>query len=117
MLKKSVAKVDDKKEEIKEIEERISKIDEEIHNLKDTKKELQERKMNCLIAPFKLGGYALVTLSMGGRSKEKEHKCLLESTDGFFLYVRPIKDNGELSGRHFIIYPVKGSYGGLLKEC
>ena len=106
-LKRNNSHVDntEKTDIIKKIEEndlRISKLQEENVVLKNNLLELS-------ISPFKLGSYALVEVNKG-KSVQK-CKCLLESEDDV-LYARPLKNDGELSGRHFIV----GNYNNDLKS-
>ena len=110
-LKKVSKQNNNRAEEIKQRQKEISDL---VANLKAEYKELNEELLSIQIAPFKLGGYALAEIS-SGRSK-KWQKCLLECENGS-LYVRPVKDNGELSGRHFSIFPWNGkTYADYLKE-
>ncbi len=45
----------------------------------------------------------------------KVRKCLIENERGI-LYLRPVNNNGELSGRHFSLTPIPGkSYSDYLK--
>lgn len=87
----------------------------------DTKNEialLSKERLELQIAPFKLGDTVLAEVQVGKTRKETE--CVLEAGEGAFLgtlYVRPIKANGELSGRRFSICPTcdKG-YKDLFKK-
>ena len=93
----------------------ISQINGEITDLNIRKVELEKELLNELIKPFEIGGYALVEIPCG--KSKKEQKCLLECGEWGTLYVRPVKADGELSGRHFSIIPVAGhSYLEYLKE-
>lgn len=92
----------------------ISNINSEIENLTIKRWELEIELLELEVKPFKIGDYALVKVP-SGRSV-KEQKCLLECESGI-LYVRPVKADGELSGRHFSLIPVAGhSYSEYLKE-
>lgn len=94
-----------------ELKNKIASTQSEIERLLEEKKVLEKELLELNIAPFKIGGYALVKVPCGKSTKEQ--KCLLECVDGF-LYARPIKENGELSGRHFsLIYQ---DYSKYLKE-
>lgn len=45
----------------------------------------------------------------------KVRKCLIENERGI-LYLRPVNNNGELSGRHFSLTPIPGkTYSDYLK--
>lgn len=93
----------------------ISQINGEITDLNIRKVELEKELLNELIKPFKIGGYALVQVPCGKTTKEQ--KCLLECGEWGTLYARPVKADGELSGRHFSIIPVAGhNYLEYLKE-
>lgn len=102
-------------ERLNEIEFEIKKIDDEIDGLNTRRKVLQEEALNIHIAPFKVGEYAIVEVPVGRAKKEK--KCLLEC-EGRLLYVRPVNEDGSLSGRHFLIFPHgERTYADLLKKC
>lgn len=93
----------------------ISYMESKIHKLTEEMKLKRQQLLNLKIKPFKVGGYALVQVPSGKTSKEQ--KCLLECDEWGTLYVRPIKADGELSGRHFSIIPIGNtSYVDLLKE-
>ena len=108
---KSNSKNVGRKEEIKNL---LKEVEVKISNLNAERTALQEEALSIDIAPFKIGDYALAEVS-SGRSK-KWQKCLLECESGY-LYVRPVKEDGELSGRHFSLIPVSGhKYSEYLKE-
>ena len=93
----------------------INSIHEEISRLNTKRMELEVELLEEQIKPFKIGGYALVNVPSGKTIKEQ--KCLLECGEYGTLYVRPVKADGELSGRHFSIIPTLGhSYLDYLKE-
>ena len=96
-----------------ELKESISKIEEQLVSLEAKRKELRIELLKLEIAPFKIGGYALAKVPSG--KSVKEQKCLLECEDGI-LFVRPIKADGELSGRHFSCTPISGRYSEVLKK-
>lgn len=99
---------------VEEIKNTINGITNQIIALETRKMELTKELLTIEIAPFKIGGYALAEIS-SGRSK-KWQKCLLECENST-LYVRPIKEDGELSGRHFSIIPWGDqTYSDFLKE-
>lgn len=89
----------------------IQNINFEISKLIEKKREIEHQILSLRIKPFEIGGYALVEIT-SGRSK-KWQKCLLECEHGM-LYVRPVKEDGSLSGRHFSI--ISNDYTDLLKE-
>ena len=104
-------------------EERIEKLRKEIeHHLKYIKeieevvKEVRREILELQIAPFKLGGYAMCKVSSG--RTQKLQKCLLECNDEYgHLQVRPVKEDGTLSSRHFIKFPdTNGDYLYALQE-
>ena len=97
-----------------EISNLLKEIEVNIIKLNNERKALQEELLSIDITPFKIGDYVLAEVS-SGRSK-KWQKCLLECESGY-LYVRPVKENGELSGRHFSIIPFgEQKYSDFLKE-
>ena len=98
----------------KQLRNDIADIKEQIRDLKDELQDKERELLNEEIKPFKIGNYALAEIS-SGRSK-KWQKCLLECENST-LYVRPIKEDGELSGRHFSIIPLGDqTYSDFLKE-
>ena len=110
MLKKKVAtKVG--QERIDEIRIEIKEIDLNILKMRDRKELLLKEMINIELSPFKIGDYVLAEVSNG--KSTKECKCLLEYENSM-VYTRPVKDNGELSGRHFYLSPFKYSE---LKKC
>ena len=109
MLKKKVVK--DTLELEQELRAEIAMIDKEMNILAVRKEALIEEILNIELSPFKVGDYVIATVS-SGRSK-KEQKCLIENNHGL-AYLRPMNDNGELSGRHFFLSPERYSE---LKKC
>lgn len=95
-----------------EIEVEISRLHKRIQADKETISSLQSEKLSLEIAPFKVGDYALVEIATG--RTRKQQKCLLECVDGM-LYARPVKNDGELSGRHFSVIPFGKKYSDVLK--
>ena len=75
----------------------ISTLNEEIETLLKERVELQ-------IYPHKLGDTVVAEVQVGKTRKKTE--CVLEMGDGGTLYVRPFKNDGELSGRRFSLIPV-----------
>ena len=82
---------------IEEKRSAISTLNEEIETLLKERVELQ-------IYPHKLGDTVVAEVQVGKTRKKTE--CVLEMGDGGTLYVRPFKNDGELSGRRFSIIPV-----------
>lgn len=98
----------------KQLEEELVTIREEISERQEKVRQLKIQLLELEIKPFKIGDYALVEVPCG--KSKKWQKCLLECESGM-LYVRPVKDDGELSGRHFSIYPLfDKKYSDYLKE-
>lgn len=92
----------------------IRGIDEDIKLLESKRKELEKDLLELRIKPFKVGEYVIAEVN-SGRTK-KEQTCLLECENGI-LYLRPVKSDGELSGRHFSLTPVGDkTYADFLKE-
>lgn len=86
---------------IRSKKEQIRKLDMQIANLKQQRANLQKEILNLEIEPFRIGGYCMAEVKIG-RSK-KNRKCLIEADDGF-LYLRPIKKDGELSEQRFLCF-------------
>lgn len=82
---------------IEEKRSAISTLNEEIETLLKERVELQ-------IYPHKLGDTVVAEVQVGKTRKKTE--CVLEMGDGGTLYVRPFKNDGELSGRRFSLIPV-----------
>lgn len=72
--------------------------------------ELQAQICEVLLALYKIGDYVLAEVSVG---KGKQWtKCLIELEAGH-IYLRPVRKDGELSGKHFIFTP--STTGNLVK--
>jgi hypothetical protein len=116
-LKRNVTKkpVTPKEEDrVLEIMSRITDIDSERYNLSLEKTELQKELLEIKIKPFKIGDYCMAEVQAG--KFRKVRKCLIENERGI-LYLRPVNNNGELSGRHFSLTPIPGkSYSDYLKS-
>lgn len=107
LIKKDNKKVESKIQELKqELEDTKNKITELERHKGDIEKEI----LNCEIAPFKIGDYALVEITIGKKKQWK--KCLLENVRGT-LYVRPFKSDGDLSLQHYSLIAL--DYSDLLK--
>lgn len=98
MLKR-VAKMN-KNDRKQEIFDEISKLDKQRKDIEEKIEELRSEALSLKIAPFKVGDIIYMDLKSGKTSKVQ--KCVLESV-GANLYVRPYKNDGELSGRHFYV--------------
>lgn len=98
---------------IEEIKNLISSIDKQVTSLLVEKEELQKELLEISIKPFKIGDYCMAEVNAG--KTKKVQKCLLEN-EGGILYLRPVKNDGELSGRHFSLTPICGkTYSDYLK--
>ena len=109
-LKRNVTKkpVTSKEEDrVLEIMSRITDIDSERYNLSLEKTELQKELLEIKIKPFKVGDYCMAEVRAGKFLKVR--KCLIENERGI-LYLRPVNNNGELSGRHFSLTPFPGKH-------
>ena len=82
---------------IEETRSAISTLNEEIETLLKERVELE-------IYPHKLGDTVVAEVQVGKTRKKTE--CVLEMGEGGTLYVRPFKNDGELSGRRFSLIPV-----------
>lgn len=98
---------------VEQLKTDIRGIDVKINILQREKEVKQRQLVELEIKPFKIGGYALVEIPCG--KTKKEQKCLLECENGI-LYARPVKADGELSGRHFSLISILKPYSELLKE-
>lgn len=99
---------------VEQLEADIRGIDVKMGILQREKEIKQVQLLEMKIKPFKIGGYALAKVPSG--KSIKEQKCLLECEHGI-LYVRPVKPDGELSGRHFSLIPgANYTYADCLKE-
>ena len=98
---------------IEALRKEIMAKNKELLSLKSEISKLEEELLSLEIQPFKLGDYAYAELQIG-RTK-KECKCLLECENGI-LYLRPLNNNGELSGRHFSFIPIGKPYSSMLRK-
>ena len=112
-LKKVTKNNDDIEKRKYELRATISRLDIEISTLRREKAFKEIELLELEIKPFKIGGYALVEVPSG--KTKKWQKCLLE-LEHAVLYARPVKENGELSARHFSVVPVTKPYSEALKE-
>lgn len=99
----------------KKTDKRLSNIDTKIKETKGEMSDLENRlealykeRLELLIAPYKLGDHVLAEVPCGAHRKVTE--CILENgltSDSIgILYLRPIKADGEPSGRRFSMLPV-----------
>ncbi len=111
-LKRTVSKKPTKDKE-KDLMDAISGIQTDIARLRQQETFLSAQLLNLRISPFKVGDYCMAEVNAG--KTKKVQKCLLEN-EGGTLYLRPVKNDGELSGRHFSLVPVSGkTYSDYLK--
>ena len=82
--------------------DRVSEIDAEVFNMQEEKIKCQTEIAEIKIMPFKVGDEVMCEVP-AGRTK-KVQKCIIEVEDGM-IYVRPYKNDGELSNRHFNVLP------------
>lgn len=114
-LKKAKSVTSNKEEErFLQLMKEVSDLDTQIFNLQQRKEQVQNEMLEIKIKPFKVGQTVLSEIP-SGRSK-KWQKCLIECENGT-LYLRPMKNDGELSGRHFSMTPIPPkTYADYLKE-
>ena len=109
------AKKVDSKKRIEELNSELASNYKQIEQLLQINKEIKEEILEVQIAPFKLGGYAMCEVTLGKSAKLQ--KCLLECSEHGYLQVRPVKEDGTLSGRHFIKVPNSdNNYSHVLQE-
>lgn len=108
----ALKKSDKSSNRLEEINLEIGMLTKRIQADKETISSLQSEKLSLEIDPFKVGDYALVEIATG--RTRKQQKCLLECVDGI-LYARPVKNDGELSGRHFSVIPFGKKYSDVIK--
>lgn len=104
-----------KEEKIIKLIDEISGINKQIFDLQVEREEKKNTILAIKLAPYKIGDYVVAEVP-SGRGTRKSQKCLLECEDGT-LYLRPVKADGNLSGRRFSLIPVGGkSYSDYFKE-
>ena len=109
------AKKVDSKKRIEELNSELASNYKQIEQLHQINKEIKEEILEVQIAPFKIGGYAMCEVTIGKSTKLQ--KCLLECSEYGNLQVRPVKEDGTLSGRHFLVYPpMNKTYQDILQE-
>ena len=93
---------------------RDTEITEEITRLHDEQTKCRNEMAEIRMSPFKIGDDVMCEVS-AGRTK-KLQKCVIEVEDGI-IYVRPYKNDGELSNRNFVILPAFGkTYADYFKK-
>ena len=83
------------------LKNKLSLLREQRNNISSEIKSIKNRLAEIDLAPFKVGDVVMCEVS-AGRTK-KVQKCLVEIDDGV-VYVRPYKNDGELSNRHFAVW-------------
>ena len=101
-VKKSSPK--DNSERIAEISTLIEEKRSAISTLNEEIETLLKERIELEIYPHKLGDTVVAEVQVGKTRKKTE--CVLEMGEGGTLYVRPFKNDGELSGRRFSLIPV-----------
>lgn len=114
MALKKVVKKTKGDEKVLELTNEITELDKKIFALQQKREQVQNEILEIQIHPFKVGQTVLAEIP-SGRNK-KWQKCIIESERGV-LYLRPMKEDGELSVRHFSLIPVGDkTYVDYLKE-
>lgn len=93
----------DMAKKIAEVDSKINKKCSEVEKLNEEILQLRKEKLELSLYPHKLGDTVISEVQVGKTRKKSE--CVLEMSDGGILYVRPIKKDGELSGRRFSLVP------------
>lgn len=97
---------------INQLTEEINHIEQQIADLQAQAKAKKEERTLLYIHPFKSGDTAIC--QMAGKKRTKEpFKCIIE-VNGDMIYATPFKNDGTLSGRHFIVTPDEGK---TLRDC
>lgn len=110
-VKKSNTKVGVDSKQIEKVEADIKGVKAEIDQLNAKLGFLNQKRLELLIAPYKLGDRVIAEVQVGKTKKKTE--CILEAGEGDFLgtlYLRPIKNDGEPSGRRFSLCPADNNY-------
>lgn len=91
---------------LKELERQVSDVYIQIEELEKKKLAIRAEMANIRIKPFKVGDTVMCEVPNGRSKNKKLQKCVIEvgGVVGDTVYVRPIKENGELSGRHFAVF-------------
>ena len=91
---------------IAEIKDLISEKENTIFHLNMEIAELHKECLELEIYPYKLGDTVVAEVP-AGKSRKKSN-CILETDNSGHLYFRPFKNDGELSGRRFMLCPTNG---------
>lgn len=105
-VKKPAAKksVSDVSNQIAGIDAEISVKRQQVSDIEQEIEALYQKRLELAIHPYKLGDTVLAEVQVG--KTKKKTKCVLEMGEGGILYLRPFKNDGELSGRRFSLIPV-----------
>lgn len=105
----------DMAKKIAEVDSKINKKCSEVEKLNEEILQFRKEKLELSLYPHKLGDTVIAEVQVGKTRKKSE--CVLEMSDGGILYVRPIKKDGELSGRRFSLIPTGGkTYHDFIEE-
>lgn len=112
VVQKDVSPVKDTDSRLAEIDKTIREKQSQVATLNSEIVKLEQEALEIKMYPFKIGDECYATVPCGKSTKEM--RCVIEADNGT-CYVRPYKNDGELSGRRFSIIPVNKSYSDLLK--
>lgn len=97
-----------------ELMKKVSDLQAEVYQKQLEIEKCQIEMAEIRLAPFKVGQDVMCEVS-SGRTR-KVQKCKIEIENGS-VYVRPYKNDGELSNRHFNFTPVGDkTYADYFKE-
>lgn len=108
-VKKLNTRVGTDSKQIEKVDAEIKSVQAEIDQLNAKLGLLNQKRLELLIAPYKLGDHIITEVQVGKTKKKTE--CILEAGEGDFLgtlYVRPIKNDGTPSGRRFSMNNYEG---------
>lgn len=105
----------DMAKKIAQVDSEINKKCSEVAKLNEEILQLRKEKLEFSLYPHKLGDTIVTEVQVGKTRKKSE--CVLEMSEDGILYVRPIKKDGELSGRRFSLIPTGGkTYHDFIEE-
>lgn len=105
----------DMAKKIAQVDSEINKKCSEVAKLNEEILQLRKEKLELSLYPHKLGDTIVTEVQVGKTRKKSE--CVLEMSEDGILYVRPIKKDGELSGRRFSLIPTGGkTYHDFIEE-
>ena len=85
---------------LKQLNLRLEEVLEQIIAFKDEEYDIERRIIEETIKPLKMSDHIMYYVPTRGKVLERE--CVLETEKGN-LYVRPVKPDGSLGGRHFLV--------------